>query len=785
MVRYKRSFFLIIGILWAFRLTAIAEQPPLTSQHVSSIFIRQAIEISRQDPLDPAGIERAMTFLNAALALDSSSETIAEQMLRTAAANCYSSRDYTDSLRWALDRYLNGQADLELAAGALRCMLERLNTRAERETLLDKLYRKYASQNSFFASDIAAQLGLLAAEKADAAAAMNYAAAAYEMNRCNQLAFETMVDLSGLQNLSPTPSVQLLYARAMLDLNPYDLNAAVRYADALRRFQLYDAASQAYGYAAQLFEFLYPNKPLDEGLLGNWLLSLCHVEQMEMRCLEIANKYRDAQRFNLMLEAAAGKALAGLGQAEKAQQILEEAGRKAESLLAAEGLALPIYPEHLAWFYSFVLEQPDKALAWSNRAFEEAPQRQGVGAMFAYALAVNGQYELAAQYAQPLRQTDQIAALTMALVELASDQKQAALESLRTAVEMAPGTFAADKAIRLVKDQGSDYIPSINIEAIQKDLEQQYSKRIVPVFIAPADHYSLRLLFNGSDFYYGVEISPRLVIENTGTDPLIIADGSCLSGVIRIDAVLKGDLNAEIPNLLTMKFRPSSPIQPKSYVSVPLDLNTGKLRKLLAAYPQADVEIHFTAYLDPILSSDGRVECRLAGLNPVRAVIQRPGVVLSRDFLIQRLDALSKGRPGQKLQAASLFAGLLAEQRAFELSQADFRHIQTERVLLVDAVRRSLADEDWKVRIQTMAALLDGSVPMEYGLVREISANLHHELWPVRFMAMYLLAQAQPGTFQKVIDWAAQYDTYPLNRRLAAAMGADAKPQNQTDPNSL
>ncbi|HPO69888.1 MAG TPA: hypothetical protein PKV53_06215, partial [Anaerohalosphaeraceae bacterium] len=629
------------------------------------------------------------------------------------------------------------------------------------------------------------QLGLLAAEKADTAAAMNYVAAAYEMNRCNQLAFETMVDLSASQNLSLTPSAQLLYARAMLDLNPYDLNTAVGYADALSRFQLYHAASQAYAYAVQLYEFLYPDKPLDNGLLDNWLVSCCHADQMEMRCLEIANKYRDSKRFDLMLEAAAGKALTRLGQAQQAQQLLEEAGRKAESLLVIEGLALPIYPEHLAWFYSFVLEQPDKALAWSNRAFEEAPQRQGVSVMFAYALAVHGQYDLAAQYAQPLRQTDQIAALTMALVELAADQKQAALDSLRTAVEMAPNTFAADKAIRLIKDQGSDYIPSVSLETIQKDLQQQYGKRVVPAFNVPADHYALRLLFNGSDFHYGMEISPRLIIENTGTEPLIIADGSCLSGVIRIDAVLKGDLNVEIPNLLTTKVRPSRPIQPKSYVSVPLDLNTGKLRKLLAAYPQADVEVHFTVYLDPVLSPDGRVENRLQGLNPVRAAIQRPGVVLSRDFLIQRLEALSKGQPGQKLQAASLFAGLLAEQKAFELSQADFRHIQTERMLLVDAVRRSLADDDWKVRIQTMASLLDGSVPMEYGLIREISANLHHDLWPVRFMAMYLLASAQPGTFQKVIDWAAQYDTYPLNRRLAAALGANTGPQTQTDPNSL
>ena len=42
--------------------------------------------------------------------------------------------------------------------------------------------------------------------------------------------------------------------------------------------------------------------------------------------------------------------------------------------------------------------------------------------------AQSGQAELAAQYAEPLKDADQIASLTMALVELAEDKKEQAAE---------------------------------------------------------------------------------------------------------------------------------------------------------------------------------------------------------------------------------------------------------------------------------------------------------------------------------------------------------------------
>ncbi|MHC5086268.1 MAG: hypothetical protein ACYSN9_00445 [Planctomycetota bacterium] len=385
------------------------------------------------------------------------------------------------------------------------------------------------------------------------------------------------------------------------------------------------------------------------------------------------------------------------------------------------------------------------------------------------------------QYAEPLKENDQIAALAMAFVQLSGDDKQAGLDALRSVVEMAPDSFIAEKAIRLLEEQESDYIPSDSLGTFRERLEAEYGSRMVPRFIAPVDCCSVKFLFNGSDFLYGADFSGRLVIENTSDEALVISEEGLIHGYLRIDAVLEGSMNVEIPDLLSMRFRPSQPILPGEYLSVPLELNRGRLRTLLMTYPQADIQVHFKAYLDPVISKSGQPENRMKNIKPIQAQIRRRGVVLSRDFLLQRLDVLSKGQPGQKYRAASMFAGLLAEQIAVDLSGADFEYVRVERELLTDSIRKLLVDKDWKIRVHTLSSLLSLSIPLD-GIATEVSENLNHDKWPVRLIAMVLLAKAQPETFQKVLDWAVQHDAYELNRRMAVALGGQMKDLEVKDP---
>ncbi|MHC4906120.1 MAG: hypothetical protein ACYTEN_09895 [Planctomycetota bacterium] len=770
----QREVFLgaVCGVCFCVSVSLALDTASLSSESTANLFVKQASEIHRQDPLDPMKAEQAMTFLDAAVSLDSLSESIAEQVLRVGAGNCYAGADYTDKLTLAMDRYLHSRGDLEVVSRALDCMLVGMNTRMDREVLLQKLYQKYASLNPVFGSDLATQQGFLAVEKSDMPSATNAFMSGYTLNPYNQLAFSKYWELTAGTDAVPSPQVQMLQMRAVLTIDPYDLNAAVRYADALMHFQLYETAADAYDYAAKVYQFLYPAQQVSDDIVHGWLLGCYHSDRMETKCLEVAESYRNPDRLDLMLEAVAGKALIKMGQVDKGRRLLVSAAEKAEALLSAKERTQPIYPEHLAWFYSFVQEEPEKALAWSNRAFEESPDRKGVKEMFAYALALNGQHELAQQYVESPEEKTPIALLTTAMVDLTKEeQKQTALETLRAVVERSPESFVAEKAINLLEEQDSDYIPAVDPAGIQDALNGQYADRIVPDFMEPSKRYSVKLLFNGSDFLYGDEIQPRLVIENTSSDALIISDDGLLQGRVRIDAAFEGGLKVEIPELLSTRFRPSGPVLPGEHLSVPLDLNCGQLRKLLMTYPQAETAIRFTVYLDPVTLASGRVENRVKTTDPVQAKIYRRGVTLSRNFLLQRLDVLSKGQPGQKYQAASLFTGLLAEGQALRLSRADYKRVQVEKELLVDAVRKLLADPDWKIRVYTLDCLVSLSMPLDGEMIGGVSDNLNHDKWPVRMMAMYLLAKTQPEPFQKVLDWTSEHDGHHLNRRMALALG--------------
>jgi len=751
---------------------AQARQEAIFSPLTASVFIKTAQEIFA----DSGAVDPAMRFLEAASAMDRNAQQLAEPVLRIGSQSCIGVADYSEPMLAALGNYLGKQADLEVALSAIRCMLTRLDARQDREVFLDRLVRRYASANPVLGSELLTQLGLLASEKADIEGASRNFSQALAMNPYNFLAFDKLRELYDQQGQSLPPEAELITVRLMLDVNPFDFSAAVRYADMLRRMEMYTEAAGMYEYTERVFGFLSPDQPLPQRVYLPRLISMYRSERLYGQCLELAERVRATAPFDLMLEAVAGRAAAKSGRTEQAKTILEEAAGKAEQMLGRQDVLPRIYPEHLAWFYSFVLERPDSALAWSNQAFNQAPERQGVKAIFAYTLALNGQTELAKQYAESLSGGDPITDITMAMVKQQQD-RTAAIELLRKAIAAAPDTFEAEKARALLTDWGSEYLSPPAVQQAEKALEARFGARMAPTYADPRQRFTAKLLFSGGDVLYGAEFDPRLVIENTGASPLVIQDGAMLAGLIRVDASVRGDLTLEIPNLLVKRIRPGRPIQPNEHIFIPLELNTGSLRRLLMTYPQATVDIEFAVYLDPVVGDNGQVANALAGTTPVRTTLRRRSVNMTRDFLMQRLDALAKGQEGQKMQAARLFVGLLAEQEAFRQGQEKYPCTELETTLLVDAVRRSLADENWRLRVDTMDALLTVVIPTDYTLIESLSANLNHSQWPVRFMATYLLSRLQGETFRPVLDWKAKNDPNVYNQRLAVSLGGKEPPK--------
>ena len=66
---------------------------------------------------------------------------------------------------------------------------------------------------------------------------------------------------------------------------------------------------------------------------------------------------------------------------------------------------------------------------------------------------------------------------------------------------------------------------------------------------------------------------------------------------------------------------------------------------------------------------------------------------------------------------------------------------------------------------------------LDYDVVQAVAANLDNTDWPVRMMAMYLLAKTQKGKFDKVLSSAATYDSSERVREMAGRRSCSGRRQ--------
>jgi len=750
----------------------------LFSPTVAQKFYETACELANGRDSGRPQIEQAVIFLTAAQALDSRAVYTLPDMIKAVCQ--YPQKDYSELVYNILANYLDEFSDLEVARTAVRYLLDRLNSREEREKFLQEMLKTLGSKNKAFASELYTLTGLLMAEKADFKTAVYYLLEAYNSNKYNRLAFEKLVELA-LGQIEP--AMYLEHLRLRLGVNPLDMDAAAAFAQYTMNLQLYDTAADAYGYCADLFGYLRPSETLPASIYIPWAFSSYNTQRNQHKCFQILKSIREKGRFDLILETIAAKAAAKTGDTQQANQIIQSVEEKAQQLIMNGGRSGKISPLQLAWFYCFGAPDADKALEWANKAYSIEPDSQTAAAILAYSLALNGQTDLAKQLAGNYEK-NQVAALAMVLVQLAEGKKDAAITTLKSLIASDPASFEAERAKEILTQNGNEYIPASNPEIILTALQSSFGQAVVPVFTVPEKIISAQLNFRGSKFPYGSELGGSVTITNNSSEPLIISDDSLFSGGIRVDVNVTGDITKNIPGLVNTKIQPALPVGLAQSLVIPLRFFTGELRQLLLAHPQASVDMEFTLYLDPVIAADGKPANGLAGIKPAKVAIQRQGIELTAKYLQNRVNLFSKGQQGQKIQTAQLFAGLLMEQCAMANREPLYKFVYADWMpeLLKSSLASSLADDDWVVRVYTMAAIT--SLSMDYELINAASKNLNDVYWPSRMMAVFLLAGSS-SDFGKVLNWTAQYDSNGLVRSMAVALGANPpKPPPQTpEPN--
>jgi hypothetical protein len=785
----------------------LAQIKPLFSSSVAEIFYEIASEIANSDSITSSQAEQAIIFLTAVKELggtadqsfDGAQDRIYPLLIKLACEHSLGRRsvlgtpgggqakqDYAQEVYSWLAEYAGKIIDLEVAKKAITYLLDRCDTREQRERIVGNMLAEFGGKNAVLDSELATLLAFLMVEKADFNTAQSLLVRAYLNNKYNKLAFAKLVELAPEK---VSPAVYFEHLRLMLRENPLDIEAALafaQYAESARGGYLYEVAADAYKYCVDLFDYLYPNKALRKESLGlppdiylPWIISNYNTEQNRGRCLQIAERVRNSGRFDILVEAIAGRAAAKIGKTDEADRIFQAAELKAQQLLGENRPGGPGAVQ-LAWFYCFAKQDSLKALDWANKAYSANSNSAVAAVLLAYALVMNQQFE----WAKPLIENyehNQIADLVQAQIQLAEGQKDAAIETLKAAISKDHSSLAAERAKELLAQQGQQYKPPVDPNYVLSALRNSFGQTIVPDFMSPDKIISVRFGSDSNEISYGSEFSPlgQITITNNFSEPLIITDDSLFNGNIRIDVNVSGDLNRKIPNLVSFNIGSALSIEPGKSIVVPVRLITGQLRKLLLSCPQASLNIEFTLYLDPnniSQNEQSEITNKLVGVIPAKLVLRRPGIELSSGFLQRRLNSVSTAQTSQKINTAELFVGLLKEQHTMAEQGALYRYkyadwmpgLLKSALLQESGLLLNPAEDEWMVKVHTMSEML--SLPLDTELMNAVAKNLNHPEWPVRLMSVYLLAKSSENKFNRVLSWAAENDSSQIVRDMAMAL---------------
>lgn len=754
---------------------------PLASS-VAERFIDIARELVQSKTITGPQADQAILLLTAARNLDSEAAGIDPLMLQAAIRN--EQRDYSDHILLCLQSYVGPSADRVIVMDAVQRLLSSLNSIDRRKEMLETLVRGIGNRNPAIDSELAILLGQLMLEKGDKEAAKFYMLQAYTNNKYNRTAFAKLAELTPNEI---GPAVYLERLRLAVQENPLDINAAVAFAQYAERLGLYDLASQSYLYCAQLFQYLYPSEPLPPHVYLPWALACYNSRQNQQVCIQIAQTIRNGGQFDLFLEAIAGKAAAKAGDPAKAKEIFTQAEQRAAQVLktapaqlkpnqqSAGFPSVQLNAKQIAWFYCFARKDVAQALGWAHQAYASEPNSPSAAGLLAYALTMSNDTKSAKAYLAAFEHT-QVADLAQARVQVAEGDRAGAIKTLKTAVAKDAGSLAAETAKEMLREMGDEYVWPVDTAAVTRYLTQSLGQAVTPRFFAPDKMLDVQFIVLGKDYSYGAELDGLITLTNKGADPLVISSEGLFRGGIQIAAQVSGNLTREIPSLFSQTIRTELLVPSGKSITHTIRLSTGELRRLLASHPQASLDIQFTLYLDPA-SQGGLLGNRLVDLKPVTVMINRPAAQITAEDVRGRFNLISSGQQGQKIQTAHLFTGLLREQ---QIMAEEGRTLYPYRYKpwLTDLLRSSLtsvsglllspAVDDWVVKVHTMADLL--VVPLDAELATAAAKNLNHPEWPVRLMAVYLLANNHGDNFRPVLDWIAKQDANDLVRSLATSL---------------
>ncbi|MCK5269360.1 MAG: hypothetical protein KAJ46_01195, partial [Sedimentisphaerales bacterium] len=516
--------------------------------------------MASDSPLIEHRLRLACLLLEAAVAMDGANTAAWRDLL-----DLYISEPVNDPGRTmdALIRYsLTETRDHGPVDAWLRYRLDGFSERKTREFFLQQSYSQLANY-PVVQAEILVELGILALEKGDTDTARDNFGNAFSLSKYNFSALALWLELPpAIPTSLPDASVQqieeqqqrsemvrllhtVLRWRTRLLTNPYDLQAVLELIAVLENNGGDRLTQQYYNHALRLIGLMPRQSGLEEELRLKQLVGAYKSGQYHL-CLKVAAEALKKQPDDLLLDGIRALALKEIGMIEEAEKVLSRIAEKAVGEIEVSGRDLQT---ELAWFFCFIKPDPARSLEYARQTYQNRKDDPWVLNTLAYACALNDHWNRVEELLKKTDPNDPVAALAWSKLYLARDDKDAALQSLRTVSINRAGILATaiERELQRIELKIAETEPkpdagqataqptadttspaSQALDYIELTLKSEFEGSDLLLPEKPQDYIQCRLRLKNDVFSYADPLSAKIYLTNVSDTTLVLGPKSFL-----------------------------------------------------------------------------------------------------------------------------------------------------------------------------------------------------------------------------------------------------------------
>jgi len=622
-----------------------------------------------------------------------------------------------------------------------------------------------AADSPLVRADARRRLAEIAYARADQAEARKQIAEALKLApndpAVNRLAYEI--------NATPDDrAAQVAAALKLVSANPMQIHLVWQLANLLDDLSLHAEAQFWYTHALAVHRAANPGKdpPADRVFeLARSLADGGDLEPALNQCAEAIRINPGYVRARLLMIHILRKLRRGESALEQIRAVADHYAKLVDHVVKTRDARMAA---EMAWFYALYDPRPDQAVQFAQIAVAGVNPPPEAMRAYGFALLAKNNLPEAEKVLKDLAPTDQMAAVGLAKVYLATKKAHLAVPVLQDAARLRATGFAHDEIAQMLHDNGLSAPPPKDYPEVRK-LLAEFNKAPLEYYKRPADFLRLSMRFVRQRAMPGEPWCVAFELANVATFIITFGEEMMVVPNVLLSAVTRGDAERQFPHYMLVRLDRVPALHPGETVRVTDTVDVGPIRRAMTMTPQAVQEVTLTGLLDPVQSPDGNWTHRLGGFAAPAARMTRAAFEPSAQSVADLKSALASSDPAEVLRAAGILTSLLVEHDAIRDGTLKYKAVPVDAPQIAqdlisaagvpgrDPVLRARLIESFR-RVRLMDAL-----------IKPLAPNLSDPHWLVRFTTAWLFAHKQGPAFSTVARRMSTSDPDPLVRELTAA----------------